>query len=185
MRHQLATCLVIGACAVSGSHALAQAPAETPPQTGAAAVDGADQVVGLFGAACLQFAGNAQGTRGFLDSQHAPKMPAQARDAFLAGRAGQAYDVSYQTVKLALVSLDDGACEAVVEQAQPAEVLSTLQQAATENKVALTPLSTQADKARQGVQHAAYSLTLGGKAMHVLVSTGQAAPQAVLTLVPR
>ena len=182
MRHQLATCLVLGACVIGGS-AFAQ---ETPPQTGAAAVDGADQVVGLFGAACLQFAGNAQATRQFLDTQHAPEMPGQARDAFLAGRTGKAYDVSYQTVKLALVSLDDGACEAVVEQAQPSEVLSTLQQAATENHVVLTPLGpTENDKKRQGVQHTAYSLALAGKMMHVLVSTAAAPPQAVLTLAPR
>ncbi len=187
MRHQIAACLVIGICALGSKAALAQAPDQAnPPQTGAAAVDGADQVVGLFGAACLQFAGNAQGTRQFLDSQKAPEMPGQARDAFLAGRAGKAYDVSYQTVKLALVSLDDGACEAVVEQAQPSEVLSTLQQAASENHVALTPLGpTEADKKRQGVQHTAYSLTLGGKTMHVLVSTAAAPPQAVLTLAPR
>jgi hypothetical protein len=162
--------------------ALAQ-PASS--QSSAAAVNGADQVVGLFGAACLQFAGDAAGTRQFLASQHAPQMPAAARDAFLAGRPGQVFDTSYENVKLALVSLDDGACEAVVDQASPAEVLSTLQQAATENHVPLTPLGTQADKKRQGVQHAAYSLMLGDKTMHVLVSTAAAPPQAVLTLVPR
>jgi hypothetical protein len=165
-----------------GTPALAQ-PA--PSQSDAAAVNGADQVVGLFGAACLQFAGDAAATRQFLSSQHAPPMPAAARDAFLAGRPGQVFDTSYQNVKLALVSLDDGACEAVVEQANPTEVLATLQQAASENHVPLTPLGTQADKKRQGVQHAAYSLTVGAKTMHVLVSTAAAPPQAVLTLVPR
>ena len=177
MRYLLAACL-----ALTAVPALAQ---PGPPQTGSGAASGADQVVGLFGAACLQFAGNASATRQFLNSQHAPQMPAQARDAFLAGRPGQAFDVSYQSVKLALVSLDDGACEAVVDQAEPAQVLSTLQQAASENHVALTSLGTQADKTRQGVQHAAYSLNLDGKTMHVLVSTAAAAPQAVLTLVPR
>jgi hypothetical protein len=149
MRLLLASLLT--AAAIS-SQAMAQ-PA--PSQSDAAAVNGADQVVGLFGAACLQFAGDAGATRQFLN------------------------------VKLALVSLDDGACEAVVEQANPAEVLSTLQQAATENHVPLTALGTQADKKRQGVQHAAYSLTIGAKTMHVLVSTAAAPPQAVLTLVPR
>jgi hypothetical protein len=168
------------AAATCAAPAMAQ-----PSQSGAAAVNGADQVVGLFGAACLQFAGDAAATRQFLTSQHAPAMPPAARDAFLAGRPGQVFDTSYQNVKLALVSLDDGTCEAVVEQASPAEVLSTLQQAATENHVPLTPLGTQADRKRAGVQHAAFSLMADAKTMHVLVSTADAAPQAVLTLVPR
>jgi hypothetical protein len=176
MRLVLASCLALFTL---------PALAQNPPQSGAEAVNGADQVVGLFGAACLQFAGNAAATRQFLNAQHAPQMPQQARDAFLAGRPGQAFDTSYQNIKLALVSLDDGACEAVVDQANPSEVLATLQQAASENHVALTPLGTQADKSRQGVQHTGYSLVVDGKTMHVLVSTAAAPPQAVLTLVPR
>jgi hypothetical protein len=182
MRAVLATCFVL-----ASAPAIAQPDAGGQPlsQNGAEAVNGADQVVGLFGAACLQFAGNAQATRKFLTDQHAPQMPPQARDAFLAGRTGEAFDTSYQSVKLALVSLDDGACEAVVEQANPQEVLATLQQAAQENHVPLTSLGTQADKTRQAVQHSAYSLTIDGKTMHVLVSTASAPPQAVLTLVPR
>jgi hypothetical protein len=179
MRLLLASLLAV---TTVGATALAQ-PA--PSQSDAAAVNGADQLVGLFGAACLQYAGDAAATRAFLNSQHAPQMPAAARDAFLAGRPGQVFDTSYESVKLALVSLDDGSCEAVVDQANPAEVLSTLQQAATENHVPLTPLGTQADKKRQGVEHAAYSLTVGAKTMHVLASTAAAPPQAVLTLVPR
>jgi hypothetical protein len=147
-------------------------------------VSGADQVVGLFGATCLHFAGDVAGLRGFLTQQGAPQMPQQARDAFLAGRPGQVFDVSYQTVKLALVSIDDGGCEAVVEKANPQEVLATLQQAAHENNVTLTPLDAPGGK-RSGVQQSAYGLTLGGKPMHVLVSTATAAPQAVLTLVPK
>jgi hypothetical protein len=161
------------------------APAQPAPPAPQGPVSGADQVVGLFGATCLQYAGNVAGLRGFLAQQKAPEMPPQARDAFLAGRAGKAFDVSYQTVKLALVSFDDGGCEAVADQANPQEVLSTLQEAAQANQVVLTPLGAQPDKQHAGVQHEAFSVNAGGKTMHVLVSTAPAPPQAVLTLAPR
>ncbi|HTZ69662.1 MAG TPA: hypothetical protein VMB71_03340 [Acetobacteraceae bacterium] len=144
----------------------------------------ADQLVGLFGATCLHFAGNTAGLRGFLSQQGAPQMPAQARDAFLAGRAGQVFDVSVPGVNLALVSLDDGGCEAVAEKADRAQVLATLQQAATEAHETMTPVGAQAD-GPNGVQHAAYQLTANGRQMHVLVSTASAPPQAVLTLAPK
>ncbi len=144
----------------------------------------ADQLVGLFGATCLHFAGDTAAMRGFLTQQGAPSMPPQAREAFLAGRKGQAYDVSVPGVNLALVSLDDGGCEAVAEKANRDEVLNTLQQAAREAGVPLTPLGAQAD-GPNGVQHSAYQLTAAGKQMHVMLSTAPAPPQAVLTFAPR
>lgn len=165
---------------------LAAGPALAQTQTGGEQATGADQVVGLFGATCLHFAGDVAAMRAFLTQQSAPQMPAQARDAFLAGRAGQVFDVSYQSTKLALVSLNDGGCEAATEQADPKQVVAVLGQASQENKITLTPLGSQPDpKARAGVVQTAYSVTLGGKPMHVLVSTAPSPPQAVLTLVPR
>lgn len=147
---------------------------------------GADQVVGLFGATCLHFAGDSAALRGFLTQQGAPQMPAAARDAFLAGRQGQVFDVSYQSTKLALVTLDDGTCEAVTEQADARQVLAVMGQAAQENHVTLNPLGPPTEaKGKAGVQQNAYSVTMAGKPMHVLVSTASAPPQAVLTLVPR
>ena len=173
------------AAIVIGAALLAVSPALAQPQPGEQS-SAADQVVGLFGATCLHFAGDVAAMRGFLVQQGAPQMPVAARDAFLAGRHGQVFDVSYQATKLALVSLDDGGCEAVTEQADARQVLAVLSQAAQENQVNLTSLGTQADpKGRPGVQHNAYSVTLAGKPMHVLVSTAPSPPQAVLTLVPR
>jgi len=164
------------AAAMSGP---ARAQAEGPDE-------GADQVIGLFGATCLHFAGDIGGLRAFLQAQGAPQMPVAARQAFLAGRPGQVFDVSYQSTKLALVSLDDGGCEAVADRADPAQLVTLFTQEAQQNHVPLTPLGVQADpKHRPGVQLAAYGLTLAGRPMHILVSTAAAPPQAVLTLVPR
>jgi hypothetical protein len=172
--------LTLAYCLMLAGPALAQQAGQAPP----ANADGADQVVGLFGAACMQFAGNPTGVRGFLAQQGAPQMPQQARDAFLAGRSGQAFDVSFQNVRLALVSLDDGGCEAVADKADPAAVVATLQAEAKQNGVTLQSLGAQPDKARAGVRHDAYSAIVGGKQMHVLVSTAPTPPQAVLTLAP-
>ena len=184
-----ATALMFAILATSGA-SRAQSPTVQRPAgpDGAPSgpVDSADQVVGLFSASCLNFAGDVAAMRSFLTEQHAPQMPQAARDAFLAGRQGQVFDVSFQTAKLALVSLDDGGCEAVAEHADPGKVVSVLNQAAQENHVALQPLGTPADaKARPGVQQTAFGLTLAGHPMHILVSTEAQAPQAVLTLIPK
>ena len=178
--------LLLPLLALAAPPALAQAgppPArgQGQPQQPATA---ADQLVGLFGATCLHFAGDTAGLRAFLTQQGAPAMPAQARDMFLANRKGQVYDASVPGVNLALVTLDDGGCEAVAEKASRTEVLSTLQQAASEARVPLTAVGAQAD-GPNGVQHAAYTLVAAGKQMHLLVSTAPAPPQAVITLAPK
>ncbi len=156
-----------------------------PPSSAAPSVEGADQVVGLFSATCMHYAGDTAAMRAFLNQQHAPQMPQAARDAFLAGRQGQVYDASYQTVKLALVSLDDGGCEAVAEHADADQVVNLLTSAARENQVVLQPLGAQGSTKRAGVQQTAYGLTIAGAPMHILVSTEAPPPQAVLTLVPK
>jgi len=165
--------------------AMFAAGAQPAPGGAAPPANGADQVVGLFGATCLQFPGNPQGVRGWLKQQGAPAMPDQARAAFLAGRAGQVFDVSLPGVNLALVSLDDGGCEAVVEKANPAEALNTLQQSARDAHATLTPLGAQSDAGPNGVQHTAYALTVGARTMHVLVATAPTSPQAVIALAPK
>jgi hypothetical protein len=166
----------VPAAAVAQPAQQGQAPAGTP----------AEELVGLFGAACLHFAGNPAGTRGFLTQQHVPAMPDKARDAFLAGRGGQVFDASEPGVNLAVVSLDDGGCETVVEKANPAEVLATLQREAQSSSTPLTPLGGQADKGgANGVTHTAYAVNAGGRTMHILVSTETPSPQAVITLAPK
>jgi hypothetical protein len=187
MRSAFLACLgCVAGMAASPAFAQPQAMAQQGAPPVEENADGADQVVGLFGATCLHFAGDPAATRTFLEQQKAPIMPAAASSAFLAGRPGKAYDVSFKTVKLALISLDDGGCEAIADQADPQKVISVLTQSARENQVSLAPLGTQTTpKGRPGVQQAAYGLTFGGRTMHVLVSTAAAPPQAVLTLVPK
>ncbi len=175
MRYAFPLCL---AAALVPGASLAQTAAPPPAE----ATSGADQVVGLFGATCLHFAGDVAGMRRFLTEQGAPQMPAQARDAFLAGRSGEVFDVSYRDTRLALVSLDDGGCEAVADKADPAQVVSILEEAARENHVPLQPLGGQPQKERSDVTHQAFAVTLGGHMMHILVSTAPSPPQAVLTL---
>ena len=182
MRVVLASTLICALAASAAAQTAMQAPAGGP----APAPNGADQLVGLFGATCLHFAGDTAAMRKFLTTQGAPAMPDPARGAFLAGRQGQVFDVSVPSVNLALVSLDDGGCEAVVEHANPSEIVPVLEQSAAEAHVTVQSLGNQqADKNGRGVTHAAFLLTSGGKQMHVLVSTAPQPPQAVLTFVPK
>lgn len=145
----------------------------------------AEELVGLFGATCLHFPANPAELRSYLQQQKVPAMPEQARNAFLAGRPGQVFDASEPGVNLALISLDDGSCEAVVEKANPAEIEGALQKAAREAGTPVTPLGNQGDKPQSGVHHAAYAITQNGQQMHILVATSNAPPQGVLILAPK
>jgi hypothetical protein len=174
---------ILALLALMTSPALAQQP---PGQPGQPPADPADQLVGLFGATCLHFDGNPAEIRAFLTKGGAPQLAAQARDTFLAGRPGQVFDTSVPGVNLALVSLDNGACEAVVGQARPEAVKAALVASAASVHVPLTPLPDQAQHLPHGVEHAAYVLVNGGKQLHVLLATAPAgAAQAVLTLAPQ
>lgn len=165
-----------------------QAPGTGAPaagaQTAGAPVDPADQLVGLFGATCLHFAADPGGVRGFMSQNQVPEMPAQARDAFLSGRRGQVFDASVPGVNLALISLDDGGCEAVVEHVDPDAVPRALTGAAAEAKLPLEAQGAQSD-GPNGVKHSAYLLTAAGRQMHILVSTAPKPPQAVITMAPK
>lgn len=179
--------VVVPAFLLLTSAALAQPQAAPPAQGGQPQqpANPADQLVGMFGATCLHFPADPGGLRNFLTQQGVQHMPEQARTVFLAGRSGQVFDVSVPGVNLALVSLDDGGCEAVAERADPDQVRTMLLQAAQENHSTLTPLGTQGDKGPSGVQHNAYMMNANGRQMHVLVSTAPSPPQAVITLAPR
>ena len=53
-----------------------------PPADQGSDGNGADQVVGLFGATCLHFSGDPTATRAFLQEQKAPERPATAGTTF-------------------------------------------------------------------------------------------------------
>ncbi|MGI4941054.1 MAG: NMCC_0638 family (lipo)protein [Janthinobacterium lividum] len=158
-----------------------------PPGTGEPATpqeQGADQVVGLFAATCLKYPGNAPAVRGFLTTQGAPAMPAQARQAFLGGRAGQVFDTSYQGTRLALISLDDGSCEAVSEFAGADQVTDYLQEAMRDLQIQAQPAGDYPDPKRPAVHQHVWQATLGGRPWLITAVTAPQAPQASLGLHP-
>ncbi len=162
------------------------APPNAPGAAEAAtpAEEGADQVVGLFAATCLKFPGDPGAVRGFLTTQGAPQMPAQARQAFLGNRAGQVFDTSYEGTRLALVSLDDGSCEAVAEFAGPEQVVDYLQEAMREMTIDAQPQGDFPDPKRPAVHQRVWQATLAGRPWVVSVVTAAQAPQASLGLHP-
>jgi hypothetical protein len=88
---------------------------------------GADELVGLFIQGCLPFAGNAAALREWAQRMGLPPVPERARNAFLHGAPGQAFDGSAADTKLVLVSSDDGICSAVTNQAAQQDVVSALE----------------------------------------------------------
>lgn len=159
-------------------------PALSPGQLGA------QQVVGLFMATCLQFGAGRDQMRSFLQQQSARTVPAPARDAFLQGRAGIVYDASYQSARLALVSLDSGGCEAVSEYADPNAVVTDLGQALAQAQIPAQPQgSNMADPKNPAIHHQAYTIGGGSNGGHaatiVAATSSRGTPQAVLTLIPR
>ncbi|MGI4978646.1 MAG: NMCC_0638 family (lipo)protein [Janthinobacterium lividum] len=145
---------------------------------------GADQVVGLFVATCLRYPGDVAGLRGWVTGQGAPAMPRQASDAFLAGRPGQVFDVSYQSTRLALISLEDGGCEAVAEFADPQLVVSYVAEALRQAAVPVTPKGDFSDRQHPGVSQRVWEATLAGRQWVLNAVTAAQPPQASLGLHP-
>jgi hypothetical protein len=143
---------------------------------------GSEQVVGLFVATCLHYPGDVAGLRGWVTGQGAPAMPRQASDAFLAGRAGQVFDVSYQTTRLALISLDDGGCEAVSEYADPQLVVSYLAETLSQNGTTVTPKGDFSDRQHPGVSQRVWQATLAGRQWVLNAVTAPQPPEASIGL---
>ena len=152
---------------------------------------GAQQVVGLFMATCLQFGANRDQMRGFVQQQGAHALPAPTRDFFLQGRPGVVYDTSYrQTTHLALVSLDNGGCEAVSEFADPDLVITDLNAALAQAQIAAQPQGPNvADPRNPAIHHQSYAIagsSTGGHAAVIIAATSaRGTPQAVLSLAPQ
>lgn len=145
---------------------------------------GADQVVGLFMATCLRYPGDVPGLRGWVTGQGAPAMPRQASDAFLAGRAGQVFDVSYQSTRLALISLEDGGCEAVAEYADPQLVVSYVAEALRQAATPVTLKGDFSDPQHPGVGQRVWEATLAGRQWVLNAVTAAQPPQASIGLHP-
>lgn len=172
---------------------LAQTSAAPTPDTAPAVGPGplgAQQVVGLFMATCLQFGANRDQMRGFLQQQGARAVPPPTRDLFLRGRPGVVYDASYRTTHLALVSLDNGGCEAVSEFADPTLVVADLGQALAQARIPAQPQGpNMVDPKNPAIHHQAYAIagsSTGGHAATIVAATSaRGTPQAVLTLTPQ
>ncbi len=159
------------------------APADAASRQQAMQV-GADQVVGLFVATCLRYPGDVPGLRGWVSGQGAPAMPRQASDAFLAGRPGQVFDVSYQSTRLALISLEDGGCEAVAEYADPQLVVSYVAEALRRAATPVTPKGDFSDRQHPGVSQRVWEATLVGRQWVLNAVTAAQPPQASIGLHP-
>jgi hypothetical protein len=107
IRH-VAVCalLAVGLPVILPSAAVAQKPV---------AGRGVLQAVGLFEQSCVRFAGAPIKLRAWISAHRLPEAFGQQAVAMLGPRAGRAFGASTADGKMALLSLDSGACEVVVE----------------------------------------------------------------------
>ncbi len=193
MRRLTLASLAVACLAPGLAFAQQPAPPGPPGQPGqdnrpADPTEGANEVVGLFVQTCLKYASNPNALRTWLAQQQAPEMPAQMRDFFLQGRRGMVYDVSYRSVRLALVSADDGSCSAYAETADPALTLNDLRQALQEGNVGASEQPSAPDPQHPNLQHVDFRITLNGHPYTVYTVTASAPAQeqvqVALTLRP-
>jgi hypothetical protein len=88
--------------------------------------DGTPQLVGLFTATCIHFAGDPTNLREFMKEHHVPELSEQARAIFLRNHIGVGFDASNKVTRLALVSEDNGVCSAFAGQANASDLLPSL-----------------------------------------------------------
>jgi hypothetical protein len=112
---------VIGMLAVLSMSGIGPAAA----QAVAANID-AEQTVGLFEQSCLRFAGDPAGLRAWILAHALPQVAGGQAAPFLESGTGEVFGASTPTVKLALVSKDDGACEVIAMTDDPPTVLQIL-----------------------------------------------------------
>jgi hypothetical protein len=88
--------------------------------------DGARQVVGLFTATCIRFAGNPKSLREFMKSHRVPELNHQGQLIFLQGHQGVGFDATNNVTRLALVSEDNGVCSAFAGEIDPSQITSLM-----------------------------------------------------------
>jgi hypothetical protein len=113
-------------------------------------------------------------------------LPDQARAAFLHGAPGKAFDGSTATVKLALVSSDDGICSVVTEQAQSHSVTDALEAGFRQAGLAFRLVIERDDAQISAIHDREYLVAKDKQGWRVLAATvkDDKGGQAMLTAAP-
>jgi len=153
--------------------ALAQAPS-----------DGTTQVVGLFIATCVRFAGDPKSVRTFMNEHHVPELNPQGRAIFLRDHVGVGFDATNRVTRLALVSEDNGVCSAFAGQADRSRIAPLLESVAKRQGFVLSPISGTAHEPASSDFH---QVKIKDHLYKLVVSSNSvagASVQAAITLAP-
>ena len=145
-------CLVaiVGMAALTSS-----ARAEDPPNVAA------KQVAGLFMQSCIQFAGDKEGLRSWAKKTGLKELPAGGQDKFLYGLPGVVFDASNKDGKFVLVSEDGGSCSVIAEMANGPVVITDLEQALSDAKIAFKVTAEKSDAQETALKHREYQASQG------------------------
>ena len=156
--------LIVSALAIlmaTGTPTLAQVPA---------ADAGAVQLVGLFMQGCLVFTGDAAGMRAWIAARHLPSVPLSDATLFLAGHPGEAFGASNIVGKYALVSWDNGSCQAIAMTGDADAVERTMLAKLQQSGVTVTPLG-QKSAPERGAMQRLFKMALGERRWTVSLTT--------------
>ncbi len=146
----------------------------------------ATQFAGLFVQACMAFAGDAAGLRGWAAKTGLPALPDQVAAVLLHNAPGRAFDASPAGTKLALVSSDDGICAVVTDRAAQAAVTESLEAALTQAGVAFRLAIDRDDTRTRPLHFREYLATRTSRSWRILAATvnDPVGGQAMLTAAP-
>ncbi len=154
--------------------------------SGAARAGSPDQLVGLFIQGCVPFAGDAAGLRQWASRSGLRSVPEPARNTFLHGASGQAFDASAASTKLVLVSSDDGLCSAVTDQAVQQQVAEALEAGFRQAGLAFRLVIERDDSHVSEIHDREYLATKDKRGWRILAATvkGDKGGEAMLTAAP-
>jgi hypothetical protein len=158
--YRLCLVAVVGMAALTSS-----ARAEDPPNVAA------KQVAGLFVQSCIQFAGDKEGLRSWAKKTGLKELPAGVQDKFLYGLPGVVFDASNKVGKFVLVSEDGGSCSVIAEMANGPVVITDLEQALNDAKIAFKVTAEKSDAKEAVLKHREYQASQGEREWLLLVST--------------
>jgi hypothetical protein len=144
------------------------------------------QFAGLFMQSCLPYAGDPAGLRAWASRIGLPKVPDAARDAFLHGVPGQAFDATSDAGKFVVLSSDDGICSIVTDQAAQQPAIDGLETDLRQSGIAFRLVIERDDATIQAIHDREYLATRNGRSWRILLATVKDANggQAMLTAAP-
>ncbi len=138
---------------------------------GAARADEASALAGLFMQSCLTYAGDPIGLRAWAVRKGLPKVPEQARKAFLLGAPGEVFDASDNEGKFVVVSSDDGICSAVTDNTTGAAVTEALENDLRAGGIVFRLVIERDDKNISDIHDREYLATRNGRNWRILLAT--------------